>query len=372
MSEAVNSESTEVKKPGWRDKTLKAAGYGYMTADIAGIGTSLARTGSGGSATGFAIWFAGGVAAARYGNPKSEKQLQLQANKIEQLMRRQGIEIPENARQHNVLLRKRSYLQKCEDFIYEHPSEVLNTMFGIGALGMLQTGWKKRATHDLLPKSFNPADLEKVNSDLGIGICVLAGALSGLLIKEDPNAKKKAEHGNFLDKAIAFIKEKPLRLTGSLYALNNVYAAFGFIGDRKRTAPHKGPIHPKYLSGPMASLYILSNVMMMLSSRDQTSAKGFSPDAIAKLEDAAARVIAAQPDEVRHQTIKDVANYMAKQKGFSRSADMLEKEIHARVHALTGQGPVQPKMETVEERPRVTAIEHQGKLESTEKAAVLA
>lgn len=364
MDSSTTVEPQE-KKSGWRQKTLKAAGYGYMTADILGVGTSLTRTGAGGSATGFAIWFAGGVAAARYGNPKPDKQLQLQALKIEQLMRKHGIEIPEDVRQHNTLLKKRSYLQKCEDFIYQHPSEVLNTMFGIGAIGMLKTGWAKRGKHDLLPKSFKLdsfklSELEKLNSDLGIGICVLAGALSGLLIKEDPEAKKKAEHGTLLDKAVAFIREKPLRLTGFFYALNNAYAAIGFLGDRKRSAPHKGPIHPKFLSGPMASIYILSNVMMMLSSRDQTSETGFSPEAITKLEDTAARIIAAQPSGKQQALITDVANHLVKQKGVSRSADVLEQEINDRVYALT------KKPEMVEqEKPASFAIKEEWRRSST-------
>lgn len=354
-------DNTALTEQGWRQKTLKAAGVGYIAADFLGIGASLARGKSLGSMAGFATWFTGGLAAARYANPDSDKQLELQGVRLQSLMERKGIVIPEDARTKNRLLRQPGFWQKCEAFVYEHPSEVLNFMFALGAAGFLQTGWKNRHHKPLLPKSFKLRDLESINADAGMGLFVMAGALSGLLIKEDPEAPQKAAQGSMMDKTIAFVKEKPLRLTGTLYALNNIYAAIGFLGDCSR-AKHRNGIQPMYLSGPMAAIYVLSNLMISLSSRSQATTHRFSPSALAELQDAAIHIIAAQPPYMQQVMTEDISQYLASQKGVATDAVTLKQQINQKRADLTAPASPLRKNSFVE---ALTATRHAAAMQSS-------
>ena len=97
------TENVTEKKPGWRDKTLKAAGFGYMLGDISMVTAGLARSQDAGSAWkgtvgGAATWFLGGIAAAIWGNPDPYQQLKIQAGRLEAYMQKRGVTIPDDAR----------------------------------------------------------------------------------------------------------------------------------------------------------------------------------------------------------------------------------------------------------------------------------
>jgi hypothetical protein len=329
VSNTVTTDPNE-KKSSWRDKTLKAAGLGYMLGDIGLFAAALAR----GKATGknakisdelksSAVWFAGGIAAARYGNPKENRQIAMQAADMQEFFKKNGIKIPTNLDSENPLLQKPSFFKKCGHFLYKHPSEMLNGMFGVGAALLVKQGIQE------VKKNKN------MFSTLGMGIAVGLGALSGLLIKEDADARKKARDGNFVDQALAYIKEKPLRLTGTLYATNNIFTVRKALGDWKNFGDKPLSLKPHYFSTAAATVYILSNISLFFSRREQTSKKGFSPEGIAKLEDAAARVIAAQPLAKQKALGADVAHYLSQQHGISSHAEAIEAHLAERVAALS-------------------------------------
>jgi len=367
-----NTAETDEKKPGIKGNALKIAGAGYSIGDLTMAQAAKLR-GEKGVLNGAAIWLAGGLAAARYGNPNPDKQMEIFASKLEVHLKEQGVEIPDDVRARDALLQKPGFIRQCENFLYQHPSELLNAAYAIGAAFLLKDGIKDlNAGKKLLPKFENgfgaKAVVESVNGiskNFWMGALVGGGALSGLFIKEDPHAREHAKDKGVLARMGAYIQEKPLRLTGTLYGANNIFTVLKTVEDYSNRGLYSGAFKPHHFSGTTAGTYILSNILLSTVSRDSTS-KSFTPEQLGKLEQAAAEIIAAQPDEKRHPLVKQVADYMAHQKGVNQTPEALELEIHNRVHALTGQGPVKPKA------AQVTSIEHHGTIRSAEKEAALA
>ncbi|MDX2095241.1 MAG: hypothetical protein SFW64_04800 [Alphaproteobacteria bacterium] len=293
---------------------------------------------------GAGIWLAGGIAAAAYGNPSSGKQLELLSQKLEKHLNEQGITIPDNVRAQHALLKEPGFIERCQNFLYQHPSEMLNAAYAIGAAYLLKDGVKELASKSksLWPKFTEGYSLKGmlhaskgISKNFWMGALVGGGAISGLLIKEDPQAHENAVQGNIFQRAVAYIKEKPLRLTGSLYGANNIFTVLKAYEDYANRGLYTKGLKPHFFSGTTAGAYILSNILLTTVSRDQASAKYLSPAQAAQLEDAAAQIIAAQPPEKQQAILADVAGYMAKQKGISLNASEIEAQLTERVAAVT-------------------------------------
>lgn len=330
---------TPEKKSNWQ---LSVAGAGYVVGDMA-MATAAHLRGDPDVFKGALIWLAGGLAAARYGHPSPERQLQMTADKLTHYLAAQGVAIPNDQRTQNVLLRKPSFLDRCEAFFYEHPSEMLNTFYAIGAGYLVKDGLKDIRTggKKIIPRFTQGFNLEGIlgamngiSKELWMGGLIGAGAVAGLVIKEKPDAREKAEHGNWFDKAVAAIEEKPLRLTAALYGANNIFTCLRFLEDRHHSANY-GTLKPHWFSGATAATYILSNAALATVSRDRDGAQGLAPSAIATLEDAAARVIAAQSPEAQAHLLKGTAELLAKQKNIRMDADDIAQALADRIALLT-------------------------------------
>jgi hypothetical protein len=354
---AQNTSDEPSKKHGerqWSDITLKLAGSSYMLGDVMMFLAGVARATpdilskkqtwldvAKGEAGGGLAWFLGGVGAAYYGNPNAEKQLEIQAHRLEYYLKQKGVTIPQDAREQAKLLRKKSFWGHLDEFFCEHPSEILNSMYALGSGMLLYKSFTKDLTQaggkSLFPKQFNLKALDKVSTNFWIGGIVLIGTLIGLFVKEDPEAKKKAEKGNAFDKAIAFVREKPLRVSAGFYTLNNVFLGLQAWQDTSQRASHFGSqkFKPHYFSTVQLAVYLFGNAMLMMSNRDQVSKRGFKPEEIAQLEDAAAHIIAAQPQEVQQAMLADVSKHMATQKGITIDAPTLASHMATRIAELT-------------------------------------
>jgi len=331
-----------------QEQTITLAGYGYMLGDAALFAAAIARGRASGKhvkvmdeVMGSALWFSGGLGAAVYGNPSTSKQLDMQAERLKKHLQDNGITIPTDQAGQNALLKDKNFWGKFENFLYEHPSELLNGAFGIGSALLVKQGLGEiKAGKTLLPKAMNLNAMRGMSTTFWMGTIVGLGALAGLFIHEDPEARKKAEHGNVFDKALAFAKEKPLRITGALYATNNIFTTLKAFTDYKDFGKSAAKIKPHYFSMTTAACYIMSNILLLMSNRDQLSKSGFKPEDLAQLEDAAARIIVAQPQEMQAAVLKDVSEYMVAQKNINMDAPTLARDIATRVAGIT-QGRLQ-------------------------------
>lgn len=334
METQANSEAVEKEA-----KPLKIAGYSYLLGDAAMFAAAAARHGKDsanlGKLFGSAAWFAGGVAAARYGNPDKETQLQLLGQRLEKHLKSEGIIIPEDIRAQNTLLRDKTFWEKTELFLHQHPSEMLNLSYAIGAVGALRDGIKdiKNSGKTIFPTR----GVANISNSFWVGALVLAGAVGGLLIKENPAAVQEAQNGSLLDKTKAYFQEKPLRWSGLLYGINNIpLANLAYQDFKGREGIYSSKtFKPHLFSITQVASYVFANVMLSLSSRNQVSDTKFNSDAVMQIEDAAARIIAAQSPDVQQQALVNVSHFIAKQNGVTLSPEQLAQDMVNRIQLLT-------------------------------------
>ncbi|MEJ0009452.1 MAG: hypothetical protein WDN72_02340 [Alphaproteobacteria bacterium] len=148
----------EHEKP--KHRTLKLAGYVYVLGDACMYAAAHARNQlsmNGGKMIGAVSWGLGGIGAGYFGNPGAEKQLELHAKHLEKYLREKGIAIPDDVRAQTHLLHHRGLWEHVEDFLYEHPSEILNTGYLVGALTVLRDGVvQHKAGKDLVSSKASP------------------------------------------------------------------------------------------------------------------------------------------------------------------------------------------------------------------------
>ena len=178
-----------------KNVSLKAAGYAYLVGDAALFAAGLMEKNTKGAITG-ALWGVGGLAAARYGNPTAEKQIELVSTRLGEYLAKQGIKIPSHPTT-ALLAKENGLLDHVEQFLYHYPSEMLNAIYMLGATQMVSSGISRKFTPDIVS-----------------GILIGAGALAGILIHEKKPDSEHPPHGA-LEKAVSWIQEKPLRLPGA-------------------------------------------------------------------------------------------------------------------------------------------------------------
>lgn len=294
-----------------RDHTLRLAGASYMLGDAAMMVAGQMR-GQKNVVAGAAIWLAGGAAAAWYGNPNADHQLRILARRLVRHLEQNGIVIPTDIGAQSVLLKEPTLWEKLENFLHAHPSEMLNASYALGAGMLMRKG---------------------ISKDFWIGATILTGAISGLMITEDKDARKKAESGSWFDRTIAYAREKPLRVSGTFYAVGNLFLAGKVAEDFSlRKSTYQGKAAQPYLFSTLQlACYLLSNSLLALSSRNQITEAGMGKEAIGGLEDAAARIIAAQPPQMKTLLIHDISHFLATQKGITQTQQEISTALYQRL-----------------------------------------
>lgn len=348
------SDQTHEKHNDEKDVKLKLAGVGYTLGDAAMVAAgvlrkevqadgSIKRESFTNSATSALVWLAGGIAAAVFGNPGPEMQLKIQANRLQRHLKDKGIVIPDDVKARAELFRDNGLWDNAQEFLFEHPSELLNASYAVGAANLLWGGCKEifeKKTHGFLPRGKNALPM---SDNAWIGGIILTGALIGLFVKEDKDAQKKAENKGPLEKAVAFVTEKPLRVTAALYGANNLFLAHKAWGDfKKRDELYTGEtLKPHFFSGAQLMMYLFSNTMLFLSPRDQVNKKTFDENGLTRLQEAAAEIIAAQPQEIRESLVKDMSEFMSKQAGITQKPEEIELQMKKELHAVTTKTPAE-------------------------------
>jgi hypothetical protein len=285
-----------------QSQTLKIAGWSYLIGDAA-LYVAGRMENKGAQWVGL-LWGAGGVGAALFGNPKPEKQLELLSHDLRDYLQQHNITIP-TSRETLLLTDKGGISERVQSFLHKHPSEVLNIAYGLGAIQMAHSGRKSGKY-----------------GDIASGILVGAGALAGLLIPE-----KKLAPGQKAETWKEWVQEKPLRVTGSLYALNNI--AMLHSAHESYQNGQKSYI-PRCIT---AASYIFANAMLFLSSRGQTDDS--KNDIASQLANTAAHVIAAQPEFIQKALMLDISEYMAQQPGIHHTADTIAGMLQTKLASIT-------------------------------------
>ena len=295
-----------------KNQSLKAAGVAYLVGDAAMFAAGLME-GDRGGATGGLVWGLGSLAAARYGNPKTEKQLELLNRRLGSYLKEQGVEIPTNPTTAE-LVKEGGVIEHIEKFLYAHPSQTLNAIYATGGLTTAQGGFRKN-----------------VKGDAAKGLLVTAGGLSGLLIPEKkPDPKHPPKDG--LGKVWSWIQEKPLRVSGLLYHGNNAAAAYSIYekwGEQKNA-----PKMNLYLRMLTVSSFIFANTALAMSSKGHGAGGGDDEKIIDQLAKESAAVIAAQPKQLQEALVQQISGYLAAQPDIDKKSNEIADLMHGKLRQM--------------------------------------
>ncbi len=322
------------EKSSLKDISLKAAGYSYLLGDAAFIASGIVEKKPAGIGTGI-FWGLGGAAAARYGNPNAEKQLELLCMRLSDHLKQHGVSIPQSQKTEE-LTKHHGMLDHIESFLYSYPSQMLNAVYAIGAAQLIHGNMGKLRGHGLLPKL-----------DFATGALVAAGSLAGLLI---PEKKPDRNHPpqTMIDKATAWIQEKPLRVSAGFFWGGNAALLAGAVHVMKEAKSNNSGNKGYLWRFLIAACYIFANSMLSLSSKHGDDGNDKKSTAIADaIAEKAAFVIAAQPLNVQEELIKDISAHLATDKMVKMPANQIEELLHAKLKAMA---PATPQLNATGEK----------------------
>ena len=262
---------------------------------------------------GMVIWGLGGAAMAFFGNRPLEKEFSALENKLASYLHDQGVKLEGDALEIALREKNKGVLRKIEDFAYEYPSEIMHACFALGATGLIRSGLK----------DFKGPD-KKIGT-LGMGISVLTGALTGVLVKEKTPEQlaKLGPAKSTLDKASRWMQGNANKVTSSFYLANNAFSAMSVYEDHqtynnpdyKNFNKERSEIKPfKSLFGwrvGALSTYIFGAGVLSTTSKSSGVSGEMGEKAKAHLYKDVAEIVRSQPEEAQQLMVGMVAEYLA-------------------------------------------------------------
>lgn len=317
--------------------TLRVAGMLYLIGDttlfLSGVTGGKAKEAASGL-----LWAGGGITSTIYGDPTNNRQIKNVGNAMLDFMASQGVTPGKDTALYNLSqTRMPGWLKRVNGFLYNHPSEAHNAFYVVGSGTYFQSGMDKLRSSD-------PKQHAGWWQDLGVGTTVGTGALIGTFVKE----KHKA-NGKKPSNPIEYMQEKPLRISGALYMLNNVFSLMSAFAERKEwkkaaalnpdAAAHDPQRFANVFKFITAGVMAVSNVFLSLSSRHNselhTEHNSFKDDMIGGM---AAEVIASQPEEKRAPLIDATAVFLSQRYETGQTQDAWGKILNDKVEALLANG----------------------------------
>ena len=312
------NQSDDIATPedtrGWRDVTLKGAGYGLVAGDIAMAIAALNPSGTTRDYHKFTtslLYSLGGVTVAKYGNPKLDKQLELLEAKLARHLKDNHVAIPKGSMLDKASLAESGALGQVEQFLYTYPSEVMNAVLGMGGAFAVLSG---KQQGNFFSKAY--------------GWIVMAAALSGILIHELPKDEPKPDGA--VNRALHWLREKPLRISGGLYLVNNATLAMSALNERKMN-----PGSNNYAwTLACAGCYAGANALLALSSKHQQGTDHAQDIIVQEIGKAGAEIVNGLPREMQDKVILDIAGFMGEQRLVSHDAKTFAASIRSYVDSV--------------------------------------
>jgi hypothetical protein len=338
-----------------RDKSLKVAGYSFLVADSALIGSGLSTAlkersfkkgfGSPYMITAGLTGLTAGAVGANFGNPKAEKQLQLVYGDLRNYLKKHNVEIPQDHMPES-LAKDRGLIQHVEAFLQTYPAQLMSTLYSAIGISFFMDGvldkrnsLAKRAAGDIKAAE---GLLKKSGNMKKSSMLLIAAGLVGLLIPEKKSVSdspaKDTPASNPFEKAYKWAQEHPLAITGTLMTANQYYLAGAANYERKLDSSN-----PSYLFKFLAvACFVFGNTLLAFSSKHDGGGTKMDEKTLNELADTSARVIAAQPEAVRNALLDDVAAFLCKEPYVKIETAELRQKLQERLEQVMGKGQPKP------------------------------
>lgn len=278
-----------------KDKSLETCGWSYIVGDVALLASGL-MSGRNKEALSGALYTAGGLVLAGYGNVKTEHHLRRVAERTAQQLKQQAGGLPEECGLFTILKEKRhGVLPHIDDLLTRYPSQTTLSIYAMGALAMLQSGLKHNKSWDVF-----------------YGATVGAAGIGSIIIPEKRKDEKHDEKPptDLFGRLWSWIEEKPLRMAGYAYIVGGL--ALGMSAYREYL---ENPRQKSYIAKFITTgTYLFGDVLIALSNKDHTNAGGtFDAEEQRRITALAAEGIASYPKEMRAGLVHQMAGFLSTQ-----------------------------------------------------------
>lgn len=237
-----------------KERSIQLAGATYLIADMMPVFSGIVRKSPTDVRQGL-TWASTSVMLLLFGRKNPETQMGNLYEKMNQYFAEEGIELPQDSQLALSQLKTNpSYLNSFVNFLYENPILVNNSFQGWGGMEQLRSGITQKNAYRQLA-----------------GSSVAAGMWGGLIIPENKFAGKSRQEQielkhreavgedtgagfetRFVDNPVAWIQEKPLRLSAIGPIIGNVLTGMSAVwDDRHRVNQHFGIASKKHDLNPL-------------------------------------------------------------------------------------------------------------------------
>ncbi len=313
-----------------RSNSLRASGIFYTLGNILFIISGIRRKDNDQIGTGVSFAVGDSLLTA-FGGKDDRRQFKSLLTKLTKHLEEKGIAIPEGAAiTAETMAAKGGFLETVYDYMHEHINgfkilaEIAGGVYYFRA-GLNQHNPRKQAA----------------------AAVIVAGWTAALLIKEKKPDKEKLQNAGSLEKAWAYIQEKPLRLAGWAGLTHNALSTWGAFEERRdQLAQPNGTRHYQWDMAGIAAM-LLGNSLYSISNK----VTGGSIETGALVEDVyglAAQVLNRQPPELRQKAIEATADFLGERTELKDSRSQIIEHLRKEMEALSHNPWFYPREQTAQ------------------------
>ncbi|MEI7488809.1 MAG: hypothetical protein WCJ72_15655 [Chryseobacterium sp.] len=263
-----------------------------------------------------ATFAVGDAIVSAFGHPSPDKAERSLIRKIGAEMEKQGIVIPEgSAIKAEMLGKKDGFIEKVCNFMQENVM-----MF--------------KAASKVIGGSLMIASDKSGSNDTKIaGMMLIGGFVSSALIQEKRIDPEKFEQANIFEKGFMKVQASPLILGGGAGVGNNLVRGAAVI--KKVTSGHLSEIDKQALPVKIGTTAALLTANSLYAMSKTSGGGGKDNQIISDIYAMSAQALAAQPEEIRQEAIKQVAKNLGTIPGLTGDKTKIESEINNQIESLT-------------------------------------
>lgn len=297
----IHTETAPEKPPGTlgdfiRTHSLRAAALLYMLGN--GLYYMGGIRGKDPDQKRMAVAFgAGDAMLGVFGGADDGRQFKSLLTKLKQHMDTSGIEIPKTAAIHVETSRHETgALANVANFLHIHINPIKIAAEVVGGFFALRTGLKK----DSLGKR-NPLKVAG-------GVVVMAGWAAALGIKEKKPDEAKLQDAGFLERAAAYIQEKPLRLAGWAGLAYNSLTLSSALRNRGGVASAEKKAQAPWDLAAVGAM-VAANGLYSISNKT-TGGSIKTDEMVSDVYAVAAQILNKQPGTLRETAMESTAKFL--------------------------------------------------------------
>lgn len=323
-----------------KKRTLQASGAFYLVGDACYTYYGYKKAHWEDIAAGLS-YFAGTGSLLAFGkNDQSDIQVRDIARKLKKFFDTEHVKLPDSCSLENITKdRNTGVLGTVTEFCQRYPSELMNVFYGLAGTFIATSAFRHRVNGKVLA-GMDAHAIKEMRSeglwDMGLGLMTLASGAASILIKEKKPDPDDPPPKNALEKAWAWVQEKPLRVAGYGYIASTLCHAVSTYKAMKEAnrVGDKATMGTVGFRAAFVGANLVAEALLAISSKGH--GEGVLTDDSVKdsVYSLVAELILKQSEKDRAYLIPHVAGFLQQPDVLADSFEHAEAEINRHIGML--------------------------------------